>query len=438
MIVTIDGPAGTGKTTVARGVAKQLHFPYCDTGAMYRAITWAFLQNEISLTDAQAIEKLLRNFPFRIEEGEQVRYFVGDVDVSEEIRSKEVTSHVSAVSALLPVREHAWKLQRAFAETHQHSVFEGRDMGSVVFPHAEVKIFLTAPPEVRAKRRLEELIKKAKEKEWTQEKMVEEIKRRDTFDSGREIAPLKMPEGAHVLDTSGLSLDQVIEAVISYVKKSYPYRKGNWLYRTILSMAKLFLRGIYRHRVYGLEHFHPGGAIIASNHASYLDPPISAISSPEEVHFLAKADLFKIPVFSSLIRALNSHPVSGDVGDIGVFKLLCQLLKEGKKIVLFPEGSREEKDELEPLKPGIGMLISRTNTFILPLYIHGTFKIWNKFRKLPKLGGKTASVFGSPIHYASFAHLGKREAHEAIAQRLFEALSALRAWYEAGAHGTPP
>ncbi len=216
------------------------------------------------------------------------------------------------------------------------------------------------------------------------------------------------------------------------------FSKGNLLYRTILAMAKGYFKLFYRHQVYGIENFAPGGAIIAANHASFYDPPIGAISSPEEVHFLARDSLFRFPLFGNLIRALNAHPVRGDTGDVAVFKLICQLLKEGKKVLLFPEGTRESSDQLEEIKPGMSLLISRTGAFIQPLYIHGTFKIWSRFQKFPRFSGRTASVFGSPIRYDAFAHLAKKEAQEAFSQQIASSLTALRQWYEAGAQGTPP
>ncbi len=441
MIVTIDGPAGTGKTTVAKKVAERLRFAYFDTGAMYRAVTWLVLQKEIDLNDTPAIQRMLDGFSFRItEENGSKHYFVGATEVTEAIRSREVTARVSEVAALLTIRQALSKIQRAFA-AQGNSVFEGRDMGSVIFPNAEIKIFLTATPEVRAERRLAELIGKDPQlaKTLDHKKMREELMRRDEIDSTREHSPLICPKDAFSIDTSNLSIDQVVALILEYkAKHKIKFPKGNLLYRTILTLAKLFFKFFYRHKVYGLEHFSLGGAIIAANHASFFDPPIGAISSPQEVHFLARESLFKFKPFGALIRALNSHPVRGDAGDVAVFKLITQLLKEGKKVLLFPEGRRETSDQLEEIKPGISLLITRTGAFIQPLYIHGTFQIWNRFRKFPKLWGKTVGVFGSPIRYETFAHLEKREAHEALAKQIASSLSQLRKWYEAGAQGTPP
>jgi 1-acyl-sn-glycerol-3-phosphate acyltransferase len=211
-----------------------------------------------------------------------------------------------------------------------------------------------------------------------------------------------------------------------------------WLYRAVLFLVWIFFKTLYRHKVYGLEHYYAQAAVIASNHCSNFDPCILATSWPDEVHFLAREGLFKNPAFAWLIRNLNAHPVSGDAGDIVVFKLICHLLNEGKKIILFPEGTRGITDELGPLKPGIAMLVSRTKTAVIPAYVHGTFYLWNRERKFPRLWGKTACVFGSPILWEQFAHLDKKDAQYALTEKLAEAIQRLRAWYEAGAKGTPP
>ena len=210
------------------------------------------------------------------------------------------------------------------------------------------------------------------------------------------------------------------------------------LYRCVLFMAWAYCKIFYRHRVYGDEHFFKGGALIASNHTSFLDPVLLSISWPEEVHFLARETLFTTPGFGSFIRALNAHPVSGSAGDVAVFRSILELLEEGKKVILFPEGTRAKEDQLGTIKPGLGLLLSRGDAAVIPTYIHGAFSIWNRKRKLPKLWGKTACIFGSPIFYKSFIHLGKKEAQAAIARKLSESILSLRTWYESGAHGTPP
>lgn len=219
MIITIDGPAGTGKSTVAKKVAQQLNFIYCDTGAMYRAVTYFMHQNRIAVDDHLQLEKLLEDFSFRIEEIDGKKYyFANGEDVTEKIRSRRVTADVSAVSAVGVVRDKLVVVQRRFAEGSD-AVFEGRDMGTVVFPDANLKIFLTATPEVRAERRYLEL--KATTKmplKMTFDEVLADIIRRDNYDSSREISPLKQAEDAVVVDTSYMTINEVITAIISKVK----------------------------------------------------------------------------------------------------------------------------------------------------------------------------------------------------------------------------
>ncbi|HEY2811109.1 MAG TPA: (d)CMP kinase [Rhabdochlamydiaceae bacterium] len=441
MIVTIDGPSGTGKTTVARTLAERLRFVYFDTGAMYRALTWFVLQHSVDIHNGEALQELLSRFSFNVQYSKgQKRYFVGNEDVTEVIRSQPITAHVSAVSALKMVRDSLLDIQHRFAK-NRDVVFEGRDLGTVVFPKAEVKIFLTADPEVRAERRFKELLEKYPDAASGHDRKTirADLQRRDALDSSRQVAPLKCPDDAHTIDTSQLSVAQIVEEIASFVhNQPRAFNKGNAFYRFIIFLTKSFFKLFYRHKVYGREHFCTGGGIIASNHASYLDPPAVAISSPEELHFLAKEELFNNLLFAKLICALNSHPVKGGPGDMAVLRMICKLLGEGKKVLLFPEGKRSDVDELDALKPGIALLVARSKAFVIPTYLYGTFALWNNKRKFPKLWGKTACVFGSPIRWEEFEHLDKKEASELFTQRLFSAMNALRHWYHNGAAGTPP
>lgn len=453
MIITIDGPSGTGKTTVARTLAERLGFVYFDTGAMYRALTWCVLEHAIDIHDDIAMNQLLENFSFNIQETEgQKKYFVGDKDVTNVIRSEPVTSHVSAVAALKIVRDALLKIQHRFAQG-RNVVFEGRDLGTVVFRNAELKIFLTADPEIRAQRRFLELLEKQPgSKNYDKQTVLADLQRRDALDMNRAVAPLKCPPDAYSIDTSVFSIEQVVDQIASYVCKERMdkcrrssrkdtqdiSKKGGWFYRFVLFLAKCFYKLFYHHKVYGGSHFCEGGAIIAANHVSHLDPPALAISSPEEIHFLAKEGLFKPFLFGSVIRALNAHPVTGGAGNVAVFKIIGTLLNEGKKVLLFPEGKRAEKEELGPLKSGIALLVSRSKAAVIPAYVHGTFSIWNRKRAFPKLCGKTACVFGSPIRWSEWEHLDKREAQEKFTARLAQAIQQLKQWYENGAKGTPP
>ncbi len=227
MIITIDGPSGTGKTTVARNVAKRLQFVYFDTGAMYRAFTWFVLEKGIDIKDSSAVQRGLESFDFKIvENAKEKRYFVGSIDVTEAIRTAKVTQFVSPVSALARVRTFLLNIQHRFAHS-QNAVFEGRDLGTVVFPDAEVKIFLTADPKVRAERRLSEILAKnpAEAKHADHAKMLEEMMRRDEYDSTREVAPLRCPSDAFQIDTTYLSIDEVVDQVVKFHEEKFPEKR---------------------------------------------------------------------------------------------------------------------------------------------------------------------------------------------------------------------
>lgn len=223
MIITIDGPIATGKSSVAKHLATRLGYIFFDTGAMYRVVTFGVLKHRVNYSDPEELKKLLDNFVFnfKIQHGEK-HYFVDNEDVTEKIRSNEVTANVSKIAALKAVRAKLMVLQREMAEG-VNAIFEGRDMGSVVFPNADLKIFLSGRLEERAKRRFQELKEKFPDQavNMTLEKLKEEIQARDYYDSHREIAPLVQAEDAYVIDTSDLSIEDVVDKIIEY-KDSKP------------------------------------------------------------------------------------------------------------------------------------------------------------------------------------------------------------------------
>lgn len=213
--IAIDGPAGTGKSTVAKKIAEILGIDYLDTGAMYRAVAKFFLDNNIDPCeiDNNTVEKIFKeiNFDFK----NNSLYMNGKI-LSDEIRSPEVGKIVSKVASLEAIRKKLTLIQRELAKG-KSIVVEGRDIGTVVLPDAEVKIFLTASAEERARRRLKELIEKGINVSFKE--VFDEIVQRDRIDSTRKVAPLRAAKDAVIIDTDGLTVEEVVEKILEIVNK---------------------------------------------------------------------------------------------------------------------------------------------------------------------------------------------------------------------------
>ncbi|MEC2290454.1 (d)CMP kinase [Bacillus licheniformis] len=218
LCIAIDGPAAAGKSTVAKIVARKKSYIYIDTGAMYRAITYLALEKGVDLNDEAELTALLKDSAIDLTvspEGEQKVYIAGE-DVTEAIRTDSVSNQVSIVAKYAGIREEMTKRQQQLAEKGG-VVMDGRDIGTHVLPNAEVKIFLLASVEERAKRRFEENIKKGYNVNY--ETLAEEIRRRDKLDSEREISPLKKADDALEIDTTSLTIDEVAEKILQIVDK---------------------------------------------------------------------------------------------------------------------------------------------------------------------------------------------------------------------------
>ena len=215
LVVDSDGPAGAGKSTVAQIAAKKLGFTYIDTGAMYRAVAWKTLQQKKEVTDELIVE-VVKDIKVRLQYADgATKVFVDDYEVTGEIRTPEINAIVSQVAALGPVREKMVAQQREMAE-NDSVLMDGRDIATNVLPNADVKIFLTASIEERARRRFKEMQEKGFSVEF--EKLKADIAARDKADSEREISPLVQAEDAELLDTSDMSIDEVVQAILDRCK----------------------------------------------------------------------------------------------------------------------------------------------------------------------------------------------------------------------------
>ena len=211
-VIVLDGPAGAGKSTVAREVARRLGLPFLDTGAIYRAITLVMQRKGIPPVDSGELREALKDFSISFSDA---RVFVGDEDVTDAIRTPDIDANVSPYSALPTVREALLGFQRSRKE--YGLVAEGRDMGTVVFPDADIKIFLTASPEQRAQRRCSERTAKGEPSNY--EETLRKVIERDRIDSTRDTAPLKPADDAIQLDTTGISFEEVVNTVMQYSEK---------------------------------------------------------------------------------------------------------------------------------------------------------------------------------------------------------------------------
>lgn len=438
-IITIDGPSASGKSTVAKMVAKELGFEHLDTGAIYRSIAWWCRERKVSLDDKKALSKALESFNYDVREK---KHYVNGQEVTGEIRTEEISQLSSKIAAIPEVREAANKVQRRIAENFD-IVVEGRDAGTVVFPHADFKVFLTAQMKERARRRMEELKQRYPGFAPTDvESVMKEIKERDERDMHRDVSPLKKPLDALSIDTTELTPEKITHIITKEVKNEVlrkPSRFWAWMWNDELAKApaiynwvRWFVLGIYRLfyrvRVYGLEHYPKEAAIIAPNHVSNLDPPAIGVTAPAPLHSMGKQELFKVPFLRWLLPKLLSHPVSGTAYDTGVIKLIVSLLRKGKQVLIFPEGARSFDGKLAPLKRGVGVLASLGECAVVPTYIDGPHEIWPRGKRVPKLWGKITVVYGKPLHWKDYKDRfsTKREAEEELIKDLEAAIRDLQ------------
>ncbi len=220
LIIAIDGFSSSGKSTIAKDVAKKLHYRYLDTGAMYRAVTYKILKHNIKLLDIDSIIKLLddTSIDFKIVEGEN-HIFLDGVDIENKIRELEVANNVSEVSSIPTVRKFLVKLQQEIGK-NGNIVMDGRDIGTVVFPNADIKFFVSASLDTRAKRRFEELKAKNNNKNLNLEEVKDNLAKRDKIDSERKHSPLKVAKDAILLDTECMTKQEQLDFVLEKIKEN--------------------------------------------------------------------------------------------------------------------------------------------------------------------------------------------------------------------------
>ena len=340
-IVAIDGPAGTGKGTVTKILAKKLKLVNIDTGATYRCVTLDMINRGVKIDELDKIKEILKNIKIEIknDKGNQTIFLNGE-DVTEKIRETEVSKMVSQVSSIKEVRYSMVDLQRKMAEG-KNVVMEGRDIGTYVFPNADVKIYLDADLEERAKRRQLQNMEKGIKASYME--ILENIKKRDENDRCKEIGALKLAKDAEVIDTTQMSINQVVREMIEIInnkkeeaklqKKIYKVRKETAWKRALRKIIKTVLSALYkiafRVKITG-QVPEEGSYILCCNHINYLDAAAIVLFNKRKVNFVAKEDLFRFEILRWLGHLFDAIPIKRDMQDIEAMKRCLKVLKNGE------------------------------------------------------------------------------------------------------------
>ena len=385
--IAIDGPGGAGKSSLAKAVAKKLEIIYVDTGALYRTIGYYMLGKGIDPKDARSVANALPEFTLELTfvNGDQVILLNGE-DVKDAIRTPEISMAASDVSAIKEVREYLLNTQRSIAKKNS-VIMDGRDIGTVILPNAEIKIFLTASPEARAKRRYEEL--KAKGKEVPYEQVYTEMVERDKNDSTRDIAPCVPAEDAIMLDNSTMNAEQTLDAVVKIINDYKKKHKTSYMKaHKILAPIIRFITGI---KVHGLENIpKDGGFMLCSNHIGVRDVFLMGATCPRQIRFVAKKELFAIPIVRGVMTAWGAVKLDRSGSDIAAIKKSIELVENGEIISIFPQGHRFPGVDpgSTPIKSGAGLVAHRSGCDVIPVFIKTKNNKYGIFKRVELFYGK--------------------------------------------------
>lgn len=463
MKVAIDGPAGSGKSTVAKQIAKQRNLSYLDTGAMYRSVAFTCLEQGIDLTNTKAVIAQAQAIDIRFEQGDAgQRVFVNDKEVTSQIRTAQVDQNVSTVAAIPQVREAMVALQRKAGEKID-VVAEGRDIGTVVFPHAEVKVFLTADASARAHRRAVEREggNAAQQDVATdvaeEQRILEDIVRRDNIDSTRETSPLVPAKDAVHIDSSHLSVDEVcaqIEKLMdeAAAKKASELQAGavmddtttvteqqpvaakdSWesyyetkvqdfplhariLLKVLVVLCNAYTKIKYRWTIENLKTLLVAsadrGVVVIMNHVSFLDPFLPAcamILAGRSLRPIYKDDFNRFGILHWVLPRLGAIPVARGTADVKALRRAQRALQKGESILIFPEGTRIRRpDQVPQIHGGFALMAKMAKTDIVPMAIVGALDItpYGKHYPRPK---KVYCRVGEPLSFNDIKAKGRKE-----------------------------
>lgn len=416
--IAIDGPGGSGKSSVAKSIARELGIIYVDTGALYRNIGLYMLDLGIDPKDADAVTAALPSLTLELkfENGKQIILLNG-IDRGDEIRTPAASMAASDVSAIPSVREYLLDMQRNTAKKNS-VVMDGRDIGTVILPYAEVKIFLTASPEARAKRRHAELLSRGSDISY--EQVYNEMVERDMNDSTRAIAPCVPAEDAIHLDNSDLTERETLDKILEIVKEKSK-KKLNFYAKAKIIVAPLF-RFFMRVKAIGIENVPlDGGLVLCSNHIAAIDVISIGAVCPRQLTCVAKKELFSVPVLGWVARKLEAIKIDRSGSDVGALKASIKAAEAGKVLTIFPQGHRcpGVNPKTTQIKHGAGMIAYHSKCDVLPVCINIKGAKYGLFKKVEV-------IFGKPLSYAELGFKdGGRDEYLAATEKVFDEICKL-------------
>lgn len=416
--IAIDGPGGAGKSSVAKAVSKALGIIYVDTGALYRNIGLFMLDNSIDPNDAPAVINALDKITLELkfEDGNQIILLNG-VNRAEDIRTPRASMAASSVSAIPAVREYLLDMQRNTAKKNS-VIMDGRDIGTVILPNAEIKIFLTASPKARAQRRYNEL--KAKGQNVTFDQVYREMVERDKRDSSRDVAPCVKANDAILLDNSKMTAEETAEAIIKIVKKKTKDTTPFYTFAT--AVVKPFYRILFSVHVKGKENVpKTGGVLLCPNHIGALDVLSIGAVCRRQITCIAKKELFSVPVLGLLIKALGAVKIDRGGADVGAIKTAVSAVQNGRTVTIFPQGHRYPgvNPKTTNIKHGAGLIAYHAKCDVVPVCINIKNAKYGLFKR-------TEVIFGEPIKYSDLGFTeGGRDEYAKATQMIFDRICSL-------------
>jgi cytidylate kinase len=472
LVVALDGPASSGKSSVGAAAAREVGYRFVDTGLLYRALTALVLRRRIPLDQGTRIAALVEKVALAPDpNGRFTRVLLEGEDATDEARGREVDAAVSAVSRLPEVRAALLPRQRALA-AEGGIVVAGRDIGTVVLPGAHLKVFLDASVEERADRRIAELGLEPASPEAAEVR--DALRRRDELDRTRAVAPLRPADDARVLHTDGNTFAQTVALVVAAIRDAAPQsgtrpaaglappaapvgasrpasavaaaRAGqveaptpfpndkSLLIRMIALVSRIGARLVADVRFVGLEHIPRDGAVVlCANHISNGDPMIcgawiTPILRRRRIHWLSKRELFDWPIFGWIAHRGGAHPVDRSTADVEAFRVASRILEAGQVIMIFPEGTRSPTGALQEAKDGLAALAIRTGATIVPIGINGSDLAWPRGQLPRPWPRRRVEVrVGAPFKVADLAidATDRRAAKTAVTRAVMGRIAAL-------------